>query len=164
MVRLANLPTRFVMLVDRTQSQSRVEDPRKLVRNIWASFLIPEVRSRVFLGQDYTAPPTPKCLTQNAFLMDELSYQDVQQQPFLLTVAYTPGLQYWVEKLNLPESPDFCPLARSVIELGERVKEHIVFTKWDVFQGLGRVNPGAMSQWPQPSSSSFGRIVPPLGD
>ena len=35
---------------------------------------------------------------------------------------------------------------------------------WDLFQGLGRVNPGATSQWPQPSSSSFGRIEPPLGD
>ena len=32
--------------------------------------------------------PAPKCLTQNVFLPDELSYQDVQQQPFLLTVAY----------------------------------------------------------------------------
>ena len=54
-----------------------VEDPWKLAQKIWASFLIPKVRSRVFLGQDYTAPPAPKCLTQNMFLLDELLYQDV---------------------------------------------------------------------------------------
>ena len=42
------------------------------------------------------------------------------------------------------------------------VREHIMFTNWDLFWDLGRVNPGAMSQWPQPSSSS--RIVLPLGD
>ena len=72
-----------------------VEDPQKLTQKIKAYFLIPEVRSRVFLGQDYTTPPAPKCLTQNVFLPDELSYRDVQQQPFLLTVAYSQELQYW---------------------------------------------------------------------
>ena len=141
-----------------------VEDPWKLIWMIWASFSIPEVRSRVFLGQDYIAPPAPKCFTQNMFLPDELSYQDVQQQPFLLTVAYARGLQYWVENLNLPENPDFCPLARSVIELRERVKKHVMFTKWDFIWGLGRVNLGATSQWPQTNSTGFGGIEPLLGD
>ena len=65
------------------------------------SFYIPEVRMRAFLEQEYTAPPTPKCLNRNAFLPDELSYQDIWQQPTLLTVAYARGLQYWAEKLNL---------------------------------------------------------------
>ena len=105
-----------------------VEDPWKLAQKIWASFSIPEVRSRVFLRQDYTAPPAPKCLTQNVFLPNELSYQDVWQQPVLLTVAYPQGLQYWVEKFNLPDDPHFCPLVRSVIELRDRVKEHVIFT------------------------------------
>ena len=54
-----------------------VKDPWKLACKIWASFSIPEVNSRTFLGQDYTAFPTPRCLNQNAFLPDELSYQDV---------------------------------------------------------------------------------------
>ena len=70
-------------------------------------------------------------------------------------------MQYWAEKLNLPE---ICPLARSAIEFRERVKEHITLTKWDVIQGLGRVNPGATSQWPQTSSTSLGRMEPPLGN
>ena len=65
-------------------------------------------------------------------------------------------MQYW------GESPDFFPLVRSVIELRERVKEHVMFTKWDVTQGLGRVNPGATSQWPQTNSTSFERMDPQL--
>ena len=66
-------------------------------------------------------------------------------------VAYARGLQYWVEKHNPPESPDFCPLAGGVVQLREAVREHVTFTNWDVLQGLGAVNPGAMNQWPQTS-------------
>ena len=62
----------------------------------------------------------------------------------LLNVASARGLQHWAEKLNLPEIPDFCLLARSVVKLRERVKEHILFTKWDVIWGLGRVNQGLL--------------------
>ena len=80
----------------------------------------------------------------------ELSYQDMQQQPFLLTVAYTWGLQYWVERLNLPADLDFCPLARSVLELKERVKEHVVFSKQDVIQGLGRTDQELQVGGPNP--------------
>ena len=76
---------------------------------------------RAFLEQEYTVPPTPKCLNRNAFLPDELSYQDVWQQLILLMVAYARGLQYWAEKLNLLESPDLCPLAGSFVELRETV-------------------------------------------
>ena len=139
-----------------------VEDPKKLAWKIWASFSIPEVRSQVFLGQGYTTSPAPKCLTQSVFLPGELSYQDVQQQPFLLTMAYAKELQYWVERLNLPVDPDFHPLVRSVLELRERVKEHIIFTKQDIIQGLGRINPGATSQWPQPTPTDLWRVDPPL--
>ena len=42
------------------------------------------------------------------------------------------------------------------------MKEHVVFTKWDIIQGLGRVNLGATSQWLQTSSTSFERMDPPL--
>ena len=77
------------------------------------------------------------------------------------SVTYARGLQYWAEKLNLPESPEFCPLVGSVVELREMVREH-VFTNWDLLQDLGRVNLWATNQWPQPSSSS--RVVLPLGD
>ena len=42
------------------------------------------------------------------------------------------------------------------------MKEHVIFTKWDVIQGLGRVNLGATSQWPQPTPTGFGRVDLPL--
>ena len=69
-----------------------VEDQQELTCKIWASFYIPKVRMRAFFEQEYTVPPAPKCLSRNAFLLDELSYQDVQQQPTLLMIAYTRGL------------------------------------------------------------------------
>ena len=94
-------------------------------------------------------------------LPDNLSYQDVWQQPFLLTIAYARGLQYWAEKLNLPDSSDFCPLAGSVVELKEMVKEHMVITNWDLLWDLEKVDPRAMNLWPQTNSTR--REIPPLG-
>ena len=76
---------------------------------------------RAFLEQEYTAPPASKCLNRNAFLPDELSYQDIWPQLIFLMVTYARGLQYWAEKLNLLESPDLHPLAGSVMELRETV-------------------------------------------
>ena len=128
-----------------------VEDPRKLAWKICTSFSIPAVRSKVFLGQGYTAPPAPRCLTQNVFLPDDLFYQDIQQQPFLLTMAYAQGLQYWAERLNLPADPDFHPLARSVLELKERVKEHVIFSKKDVIQAWEGLTQEQQASGPNPS-------------
>ena len=51
-----------------------VEDLQKLAQKIQASFSIPKVRGKVFTGQNYTAPPAPRCLNWNAFLPNELSY------------------------------------------------------------------------------------------
>ena len=83
-----------------------VKDLWKIAHKIWASFSIPEVRMRATLGQGYTVPPAPRCLNRNAFLPDDLSYQNVWQQPILLTMAYARGLQYWAEKHNPLENPD----------------------------------------------------------
>ena len=129
MVRLASLPTKYPMLVVGTQSHSRHVGPAKtspqdsgLLLNSWSKELgLPRT--------GFHCAPTPKCLNRNAFLPDDLSYQDIWQQPFFLTVAYARGLQYWAEKLNLPDGSNFCPLVGSVIELQEMVKEH-VFTDW----------------------------------
>ena len=96
-----------------------LKDPCKLALKIRASFYIPEVRMRPSLKQQYTTPPAPKCLSRNAFIPGELSYKDIHQQLTLLMVAYTRGLQYWVEKLNPPRNQDLCPLAGSVVELRE---------------------------------------------
>ena len=64
-----------------------VKDLWKLTCKIWTSSLIPDARGRAFPQQDYTVPPAPRSLNQNAFLLDKLSYQDMWQQPFLLTVT-----------------------------------------------------------------------------
>ena len=98
-----------------------VKDLQKLAHKIQASFYISEVRMRALQEQEYTVPPVPKCLNRNVFLPDELSYQDMWQQPILIIVAFARGLQYWAEKLNLPESLDLRPLAGSVVELRETV-------------------------------------------
>ena len=84
------------------------------------------------------------------------------QQPFLLTITYARGLKYWVEKINPPDGSNFCHLARSVVELKEMVKEHVVFTNWELLKDLGRVDPMAMSQGSQTSSSS--KVMLPLGN
>ena len=103
---------------------------------------------RAFLEQEYTAPSTPKSLKRNAFLPDQLSYQDEQQQPTLLTIAYARILQYWAEKLSPPRSPDLCPLAGSIVELRETVGEYVTFTHWDVVWDLGAIHLGSASCWP----------------
>ena len=100
-----------------------IRDPQKLAQKIRASFYIPEVRIRTLLEPGYTAPPTVRSLDRNAFLPDDLSYQDVWQRPVLLTIAYTRSLKYWVEKHSLPRSQNLHPLAESVVKLWEAVKE-----------------------------------------
>ena len=54
-----------------------ISDPQNLSQKIRASFNIPEVRMRALLEPGYTAPPTLRSLDRNAFLPDDLSYQDV---------------------------------------------------------------------------------------
>ena len=59
-----------------------IRDPQKLAWKIRTSFYIPEVRMRTLLEPGYTAPPALRSLNRNAFLPDDLSYQDVwQNQP-----------------------------------------------------------------------------------
>ena len=83
-----------------------IRDPQKLAWKIRASFYIPEVRMRTLLEPGYTAPPTPRSLDRNAFLPNDLSYQDMQQKLALLMIAYTRSLQYWAEKQSLTEKPE----------------------------------------------------------
>ena len=71
----------------------KVEDPRRLAQKICTSFLILAVRCEALPGQDYTVPPSPKCLTRGRFLPNDPSYWDVWQQPLLLTMAYAQALQ-----------------------------------------------------------------------
>ena len=65
-----------------------IENPHKFARKIWASFYVPEVQSRMNPGQPFSTPPAPRNLNRGAFYPKGLKYQDVRQQPILLTVAY----------------------------------------------------------------------------
>ena len=104
-----------------------IRDPQKLAWIIRVSFYIPEVRMRTLQEPEYTVPPSPRSLDRNAFLPDELSYQDMRQQPALLTIAYARSLQYWVEQQSLLRNQNLHPLAESVIKLWEAVTEYIPF-------------------------------------
>ena len=119
------------------QAVPGIRDPQKLTWKIRASFYIPSVRMRTLLGPGYTAPPTPRSLNRNAFLPDDLSYQDVWQKLALLMIDYARSLQYWAEKQSPPRSWNLRPLAESVVELWEAVKEYVTFNHQDVIQGLG---------------------------
>ena len=114
-----------------------IRDPWKLAQKIRASFYIPEVRMRALLEPGYTMPPAPRSLDRNAFLPNDLSYQDVWQKSALLTMAYARSLQYWAEKQSPPRSQDLCPLAESVIELWEMVKEYVTLNYLDIIWDLG---------------------------
>ena len=114
-----------------------IRDPWKLAQKIRASFYIPEVRIRTLLEPGYTASPALRSLDRNAFLPNDLTYQDVWQKLALLTMAYARCLQYWVEKQSLLRSQDLHPLAESVIELWEMVKEYVTVNYLDIIQDLG---------------------------
>ena len=73
-------------------------------------------------------------------------------------MAYNRGLQYWAEKFNPPAYPDFYLLARSILELKERVKEHVIFSKEDIIQGLGRIDLGTTNRWPEPTITGIGSM------
>ena len=83
-----------------------IRDHQKLARKFRVSFYIPEVRMRTIQEPEYTVPPAPRSLYRNAFLPDELSYQDVRQQPAPLMIAYASSLQYWVEQQQSTEKPE----------------------------------------------------------
>ena len=104
-----------------------IGDPWKLAQEIRASFYIPEVRMRTLQEPGYTAPLALRSLNRNAFLPDDLSYQDVRQKLALLMIASTRSLQYWAEKQRPPRSRNPHPLAESVVELREVVKEFVTF-------------------------------------
>ena len=94
-----------------------IEDQCKFARKIRASFYVSDVQLRASLEWGYTVPPAPWCLYRSAFPLERLTYQDVRQQPALLTIAYAWCLQHWAEKHNPPKNPDFCPWAENVREL-----------------------------------------------
>ena len=139
-----------------------ITDLHRFTGKIRVSFYIPEVWSRMFLEEGYSMPPAPSSLNREAYLPDRLSYQDVRQWPALLMVAYFRCLQHWVEKCNLPGNPDFHPLAESVRELRQAVREFVNITQEDVMEGLMMEGPEDGHQ-PSPMTI-FSQVLDPLAN
>ena len=102
-------------------------------------------------------PLAPWSLNRSAFLLERLTYQNVRQQPRLLTIAYTQCLQHWVEKHNLPKNLYFCPWAESVRELQQTVREFVDINYQDIMQGLEVEKPE--SSHPQPKTTIFSWVL-----
>ena len=92
---------------------------------------------RTLLEPGYSVPPALRSLDRNAFLPDDLSYQDVWQKLALLMMAYPRSLQYWVVKQSPPRSQNLHLLTESVIELWEVVKEYVPLNYRDIIHDLG---------------------------
>ena len=138
---LVSLPDGYPTLVGGTHHHSQGGGSKEAGPKICASFSIPDVRCETFLGQQYTMPPAPRCLTRGRFIPNDPFYQDIQQQPLLMTVAYAQALQYWAGQIRLPVHSDYHPLAMSIVELMWQVRGHITFYTWDIFWNLERVSP-----------------------
>ena len=93
----------------------------ELTWKIRASFELPQVMSEVRDVENYyLAPPAPKYIHQNAFLLClNLMFpcQDIREGQLQKTLAYAQDLQYWVEKSNPPMPGQPCLLGRCMIEL-----------------------------------------------
>ena len=134
-----------------------IKDQCKFAWKIRVSFYVPEVQIRASPEQGFTMPLAPWSLTRSAFLPEKLSYQDVQQQPVLLTIAYARSLQYWVQKRNLPRNPDFCPLAESIRELQQTVWEFVTISYQAVMQDLQVESPE--TSCPQSKMTIFSQVL-----
>ena len=141
MVGLASLPDGYPLLWGELIAIPEVEDLKKLAWKIWAFFSIPTIRCETFPDQGYTVPPGPKCLTRSRFIPDNPAYQDVQLQPLLKTMAYAQAWQFWAEWAILPDHPDPCHLAMSIVELMWQLRGHLTFYKWDILKNLEGVVP-----------------------
>ena len=100
------------------------------------------------LGQPFSAPLAPRNLNRGAFYPKGLKYQDVRQQPILLTMAYCQCLQHWAEKCDPPINAEACPLVKNMRELIQAVDEFMHITARDVLEGLDMDQPRKAVQPP----------------
>ena len=114
----------------------------------------------MFPEEGYSMPPAPQSLNREAYLSDKLAYQDVRWRPVLLTVAYSSvPSTLGMEKCNPPGNPDFCPLAESVRELRQAIREFMNITQEDVMEGLKMEEPEG-GHWLSPRTI-FSQVLSP---
>ena len=129
MFRSTGRSTGYPHLGGELQAVPGITDLCRFAQKIWASFHVLEIQFWVSPNNGNSAPLAPKCLDRGAFLPKRLEYQNVCRRPKLLTEAYCQCLQHWVEKVSLPVSLEFRPLAESVRELCWAIGEFVAITK-----------------------------------
>ena len=87
---------------------------------------------------DYSLPPTLKCISRKAFLPipdPRMPCQDYREGHPHKTLAYAQVLQYWAEKANLPKPDEPCLLVRCIHKLRQAMGPFTTFTDGAVFGG-----------------------------
>ena len=87
----------------------------------------------------HQAPPALLCIHWKDFLPQhdsKFAYQDIRESQLEKMVAYAQGLQFWVEKANLPTLGQPCLLVGSILELREAMKCYISFPNDAIFGSM----------------------------
>ena len=117
-----------------------MEDCRKLAREVWASFWLPQQMQELGMREaNLQAPPMPPCLCWQRFMPLAKSIyacRDIREIPWEKVVAYARALQHWAEEINLPAGGGPHLLAESMKELREEVKWYLSFSDEEVFWGV----------------------------
>ena len=130
---------------------------------------------------DYSLPPTLKCISRKAFLPipdPRMPCQDYREGQPQKTLAYAHTLQYWAEKANLPKPDEPCLLAKCIHKLRWAMRSFTTFTDGAVFGGstlrLGILEEGAtepstmeITQTPMPErrhAKSSGKLAAPSAE
>ena len=116
------------------------DNTRKLARQVRASFGLPRQLQELDAGRaTLQAPPAPPCLCWQTFMPPADSIfasQDIREVPREKVVGYARALQYWAEQNDPPTGGEPHLLAKSVLELREKVKWYLTFTDEEVFRGI----------------------------
>ena len=117
-----------------------MEDCRKLAREVWASFQLPQQMQELGMREaDLQAPPMPPCLCWQRFMPPAKSIdtcRDIREIPWEIVVAYARALQHWAEEIIPPAGGGPHLLAESMKELREEVKWYLSFSDEEVFWGV----------------------------
>ena len=114
-----------------------MEDYRKLAREVWASFQLPQWTQEFGMKEaNLQVPPALPYLGRHRFmLLAELIYacRDIREIPWEKVVTYARALLHWAEEINLPAGGGPCLLAEGIKELREEVKWYLSFSNEEVF-------------------------------
>ena len=116
-----------------------IDNFQELAQKVRASFEIPQTKSMAQgVDNNYLAWPAPKCICQKEFLpLLNLMFpsQDFREGQSKKTRAYAQGLQYWVEKANLPMPGWPHLLVGCVQELRQMMEPYVAITNNAILEG-----------------------------